>query len=110
MSGAGLTPRSGLSLDHVLGGVVAVALEELERTGKPAAGELRERLRLLLEDQALIAARAMAGQNVEVAQQALTARFKALEAAGIVLSVGQAQRAIQGAILGALRAAFTALA
>jgi len=99
-----------LQLGHVVDGIVGAALEELERTGKPAAGELRERLRLLLEDQAMVAARAMAGQNVVEAQAALAARFKALEAAGLVLSVGQAQRAIQGAILGALRVAFAALA
>jgi hypothetical protein len=99
----------GLELRHVVDGIAQSALEELDRTGAPAAGELRQRLRKVLEDQAMVAARAMSGQDVSVAQAAVKARLDALGVAGLLLSVGQVQRAVQGAILTALRLAFTAL-
>lgn len=99
----------GLRLDHLLGNIATAALEDLERQGTPAAGELRERLRQLLEDQVEIAAMAMAGANVAAAQEALEARLLGLKAAGLVLSVGQIQRAVHGALMAALRVVFAAL-
>jgi len=98
-------------LGHVVAGLAATALSTLELEGLvPGSGELRERVQLCLEDQALVATQAMFGADTTLAQAAVDARFAGLEAAGLMLTAGAAQRALRGAIERAMGVAFTSLA
>lgn len=98
------------SVEDLAKNIGRLALENLGHDGVQASEELRARVRELLEDQALIAARAMAGQDVREAQAALNARVKGLKAAGLVMTLGQFQRAVDSAILSVIRGLFMALA
>lgn len=108
-----------VTLENVVNGLSVTALhfiDGLEDTGVPgssvadlAAKELREHVRVLLEDQAKLATRAMAGLDVSAGQEAIEARAKALAASGILIGVHEIQRSIQEAIGLALRAALGAL-
>lgn len=93
-------------LKDVLAGIARGAMAELERTGEPAALELRARLEQLVQDQAMVAAMALTGADTRVAQEAIEARLKGLHAAGLVLTAGQIQGAIRNAILSTIQTVF----
>lgn len=78
---------------------------ELFKVSSPATAELEQRVRLLLEDQALIATKALAGLDVSVAQSALGARAQALLSAGISIGHVEIRNAVRRAITGILNSA-----
>jgi len=90
------------------GNLAGAILEELERSGEVAAGELRDRLRSALEDYAVVISLALAGEDVEEAKRAAEARFAALEAAGLIVAAGALHNAVRTAVLGLIRGALGA--
>lgn len=73
------------------------------KTDDKAQIELRERVRLLLEDQAMVVQQQLAGRVMDTAQEALNARAKGLASAGLSIGAVQVQAAIRHAFASVLR-------
>lgn len=105
-------PNQEVPVDIVVAAIGTAAFDLLKSSNpavRAAEQELQTRLHMLLEDQALIAARALAGLDVAPDQAILEARLKALGSAGVSIGQREIEAAVHGAITTALKVAFKLL-